>query len=152
MLAESLLDAILRSTHTVASLSVSDGPPVSSAMRLPDTLQGAPFRAFLDDFGRGNRDEELRSDDVSIPQALRLLNEREIVSRAGASDALARKLVRDGKTAAEIVEELFITTLTRFPTAEERSALEAELMRGPLAEQAVDLHLALLQSVEFLFY
>ena len=81
------------------------------------------FRGFLDSFQRGDRDEEPRRSDGSAVQALHLMNDPFVVSRAralnlaGNATLAARVLEHDDP---QLVDALFLTILSRFPTPEEK--------------------------------
>src|SRR5438067_4704343 len=58
--AEMTLDAIVKATNVPISLSVTGLGAVTKAMQLPDTVEPNArnqFGAFLDSFGRGDRDD-----------------------------------------------------------------------------------------------
>ena len=76
--AEQLLDAITKATSVPVSFTVSGLGTVNQAIKLPDTLESrnTTYGRFLDDFGRGNRDDDPRSNDGSISQALSLMSPR----------------------------------------------------------------------------
>ena len=51
-----------------------------------------------------------------------------------------------------IAEELYVATLSRHPSAEERAEAIAWLSSGDLTRNAEDLQFALLNRLEFLYY
>src|SRR5262249_24063219 len=79
--AEEKLDAIARATTVPVTFSVTGIGQVTSAMKLPDTTESSrnTYGRFLDEFGRGNRDDSLRTNDTSIAQALSLMNDPQVV-------------------------------------------------------------------------
>jgi hypothetical protein len=94
-----------------------------------------------------------RSNEPSISQALHLLNSPEVHQKLAHRHGLARKLAATPKSNDEIVDEIFLGTLSRFPTAEEKvlmtSAFEAA---GTNRHQAVeDILWAVLNTKEFLY-
>jgi hypothetical protein len=156
--AEALLDAIAGATQT--SLSFESYPDVKRAGRLPSmpvlrrnqTAQ-ANFR-FLRTFGKPERllscDCE-RSDNATLAQALQLLT-GEVVNKAlTQADNRLGKLMQAGKSNVEIIEELYLASLCRYPSAEERSALAAVVDRTGKRRAALeDVLWGLLNSKEFL--
>jgi len=157
LMAEALLDAVAKSTNVPITYTVSGGlPAVTSAMKLPDTLEvrGNVYGRFLDEFGRGNRDDESRDNDSSIAQALSLMNDGTVVvnrtHRATANSTVAKVLASttDPNT---IADQLYLNTLSRYPTASEKAQAVAYLKSGTLANKTEDLQWVLLNSLEFLF-
>ena len=157
LMAEALLDAVAKSTNAPITYTVSGGlPAVTSAMKLPDTLEvrGNVYGRFLDEFGRGNRDDEARSNDSSIAQALSLMNDGTVVvnrtHRATANSTVA-KVLASTTDPNSIADQLYLNTLSRYPTAAEKSQAVAYLKSGTLANKTEDLQWVLLNSLEFLF-
>jgi hypothetical protein len=153
LMAEEIFDAILTSTGVGANLATSGGGSVSRAMLLPDPTEGGTFAAFLDHFERGNCDDEPRSFDGSIAQALALLNDRFVTDRIDAANpaSLVARLIRQSTDPATIAEGLYLNTLSRYPTAEERAQAVTYLESGKLADKAEDLQFALINKLDFLF-
>ncbi|MCU1230052.1 MAG: hypothetical protein JWO97_2936 [Acidobacteria bacterium] len=154
LMAEELLDAVFRATGVGGSITVAQLPaPVTKAMALPDTIEGGSFRGFLNGFGRGDRDENGRTNDSSIVQALSLLNDRVVTDRikATANGSTVQKLVRATTDPSTIAEGLYLATLSRYPTTAERAAAVTFLKAGDLTKQTEDLQFALLNKLEFLF-
>jgi len=157
LMAESLLDAITKATNVPITYAISGGlPAVTSAMKLPDTLEvrGNVYGRFLDEFGRGNRDDESRDNDSSIAQALSLMNDGTVVvnrtHRATANSTVA-KVLASTTDPNSIADQLYLNTLSRYPTAAEKSQAVAYLKSGTLANKTEDLQWVLLNSLEFLF-
>jgi hypothetical protein len=156
--AEALLDSIAQVTNT--SLDFDGYPGVKRAGQLPsmpvirrsDSFKGN-FR-FLKVFGKPERllncDCE-RSDHTTLAQALNLITGEMINKAISRPDNRLGKLLQAGKSNAEIIDELYLASLCRYPTAPERSAL---LERPGVAENRrealEDILWALLNSKEFL--
>ncbi|HXH41713.1 MAG TPA: DUF1549 domain-containing protein [Thermoanaerobaculia bacterium] len=157
LMAEALLDAVVRATGVGASITTSNNGSlilsVPRAMMLADTTQGGDYRTFLNTFGRGNRDDEPRSDDSSAVQALMLLNDPIIVSRVhnAAAGSTVQTTLSATKDPGAITDTLYLTTLSRYPTETERAAGIAQLGSGDLTKKTEDLQFALLNKLEFLF-
>jgi hypothetical protein len=157
LMAEEVLDAIQKSTGVAASLGVSGGGSVPRAMLLPDPTEGGTFAEFLNHFERGNRDDEPRTSDSSIVQALSLLNDRVVTDRIDSANSasLVARLIQQssGQPAdpATIAEGLYLNTLSRYPTADEKAQAVSYLNSGELARKTEDLQFALINKLEFLF-
>lgn len=155
--AEAILDAIAQASDT--PLKFEGYPDVKRAGQLPslpqvrrsDSLPGS-YR-FLKIFGKPERllscDCE-RSDHPTMGQALQLLT-GDIVHRAvSAPDNRLGKLLKAGKSNAEIIEELFLASLCRAPTAAEAQALTRRVQRATDRREALeDILWAMLNSKEF---
>ena len=154
--AEALLDAITKATSVPVTFTVSGLGTVNQAMKLPDTLESrnTTYGRFLDDFGRGNRDDVPRTNDGSISQALSLMNNATVlvnrVHRATTNSTVAKTLLVSTDPAA-ISDSLYLATLSRYPTPAEKTKAVAFLKGGTLANRTEDLQWVLLNSVEFLF-
>jgi len=156
MMAEEALDAIAKATNVPASYTVNGIGTLTSAMKLPDTTEPRAnvYGRFLDEFGRGNRDDQARSNDTSIAQALSLMNDQTIVvSRVHKSTAnsTVAKTLASTTDPGTIVDQIFLATLSRKPTSSERVTSIAYLQGGNLQQRAEDLQWTLLNSLEFLF-
>jgi hypothetical protein len=157
LMAEAMIDAIAKATSVPVTYAVSGGlPPVTSAMKLPDTLEarGNVYGRFLDEFGRGNRDDQARSNDSSIAQALSLMNDGTVVvnrtHKVTANSTVAKTLASTTDPNV-ITDQLYLYTLSRYPTAAEKTQAVAYLKSGTLSNKTEDLQWVLLNSVEFLF-
>jgi hypothetical protein len=153
LMAEEVLDAIQKSTGVAANLGVSGGVFVPRAMLLPDTTEGGTYAAFLNNFERGNRDDEPRNSDSSIVQALSLLNDRIVTDRIESTNpaSLVARLIQQSTDPGTITEGLYLNTLSRYPTANEKAAAVSYLNSGELAKKTEDLQFALINKLEFLF-
>ena len=125
-------------------------------MKLPDTLEvrNNVYGRFLDEFGRGNRDDQPRANDTSIAQALSLMNDGTVVvnrvKRTTANSTVA-KAIAASTDPNVIADQLYLTTLSRYPTAAEKTQAVNYLKSGTLAQKTEDLQWVLLNSLEFLF-
>jgi len=148
--AEQLLDALAECTGVSEKF---DGFPVGTrAAQLPDS--GVPSY-FLDVFGRPARQITCECERTSEPNVAQVLH---LMNSAGVNDKLSSKTGRvahlvDAKLPSrQLVDELYLGSVSRFPSLEESrtatKALEASPERQKSAE---DLLWALLNSKEFLF-
>jgi hypothetical protein len=155
MMAETVFDAMAIATNVGASFSVQGAANVAKAMQMPDPLEGRRVSAtnFINNFGRGDRDETARSNDSSITQALALLNDQNVITRVrrNTANSTMSKVLAASSDPATITDQLYLATLSRRPTAQERQIAVDYLKAGTLAERAEDLQFVLLNSLEFLF-
>lgn len=157
MMAEMMLDAVVTATTVPISMSLAGLGTLTKAMQLPDPTEGGRgvqgVGTFLDQFGRGDRDDVGRTNDSSITQSLAMMNSTLVVQRVRRSGPTAvRKALDASSDPGTITDRLYLATLSRKPTAEERQVAIDYLRGGTLGDRAEDLQFALLNSLEFLFY
>ena len=139
-----MLDAITRSTNVPISFNVNGIGTVTSAMKLPDPLEGARnvYGRFMDEFGRGDRDDTPRSNDTSIAQALSMMNDQQVVvsrvHRTTANSTVA-KVLASTSDPGSITDQIYLATLSRRPTPAERQSAMIYLSSGVLAQKTEDL-------------
>ncbi|MBM3724915.1 MAG: DUF1549 domain-containing protein [Acidobacteria bacterium] len=149
--AEQLYDAI----YIAAGVKprVATLPDDSKAQDFPDA--NVDKGGFLDLFGRPERQTSCeceRRSDVSLVQALNLVNGSTIADAIADSEGRVAKLVLSGATDRKIVEELYQAALSRPPEPAEIDYAQTYLRKGSnRAERAQDLLWALLNSNAFLF-
>jgi hypothetical protein len=105
-------------------------------------------------FGRSDRVTACaceRSGEVTLPQLLHLQNGEEFSKKLKSKDGRLTRLLKETKDEEKLTEDIFLTTLGRKPTNEERSTLAASLATGPKEEVYQDLFWALLNTKEFAF-
>lgn len=154
--AEVLFDAVSSATGIANNFPVLGMNAVTKAMQLPDPLEGgrrSPVGRFLDAFGRGNRDDVARTNDSSISQALALMNDPVITTRVkrATRGSTVEKVLASTSDPGSIADQLYLATLSRKPTADERQTAIAFLTGGTLADRTEDLQFVLLNSLEFSF-
>ncbi|MDP3070581.1 MAG: DUF1549 and DUF1553 domain-containing protein [Opitutaceae bacterium] len=147
--AEVLLDAL--SAVTGAAEKIRGLPQGGRAVEIAD---GRTSNYFLTTFGRATRETpcscEVRME-PNLSQALHLLNGDAVNAKVTAG-GLVKKRLRDGQKTPEIIEELYLRTLGRFPTATEKEKLQAFFPEGKNPETALnDLFWSLLNAKEFVF-
>lgn len=147
--AEVLLDAISAAT------GVPDGfpgyPRGVRAGQLPDPGLKSYFLTL---FGRSERVTACaceRTGEVTMPQLLHLQNGESVVQKLHDGDGRLAKLLTTKRSDDEIIDELFLATLSRRPTAEKRATLKAALAGDDRSEALRDLFWALINSKEFAF-
>jgi hypothetical protein len=100
--------------------------------------------------GRPNRDQIVtsRPNELTTLEAIDLSNDATV---AKALEAGAKKLAAaHGKTPDRLIEELYLSTLTRLPTEEEKSLLREVLGETPEAQAVADLTWSLWMMPEYL--
>ena len=150
--AEVLLDAVTSVTAVPQTFETTDkgmAPPGTRAIELtmPDIFPSA----FMDMYGRTDRAQvPERSVEPSLNQALHLLVGSTYTEKLAAEGSRLDRLMAAGATDAEIIEELYLAALTRYPRQEERDGLEQLIQRNPSRGEGLkNLVWALLASREF---
>jgi hypothetical protein len=147
--AESMLDIISQVTNTKDKFN---GLPLGA--RATQIADGATSTYFLTTFGRATRETACSCEvkmEPTLSQALHLLNGDTVNSKMQQGGVIAA-LRKEGLDPMQIVERLYITTLTRRPTEEERAALAPLFAEGSDVNKGLeDVFWALLNSREFLF-
>jgi Protein of unknown function (DUF1553) len=130
----------------------------SYAMQFPDVIgTEGTTNAFLDSFLRGNRDDQPRRSDGSILQALSLMNASLVEGKLALTGATASPLLVDSAkltSNTDVVNKLFLTILSRYPSATEMSTATASLptATGTARNSAIqDLAWSLYNKVDFVF-
>ncbi len=159
--AEVILDAM--SSISGKESRFEDYPIGMRAIQLPDVQVESQF---LESFGRPLRlvcDVEERSDDPSVAQALHVINGETLNGKLRAEENNIASFLKLGLSDRKIVEHLFLSAFSRYPTESEEQKIVEELKeaRGDQGsgrgrdrsrrESLEDLTWALLTSREFLF-
>ena len=150
--AEELMDALTLATGV--KVKFPEVPPETRAEQLPDPHVGKD--GFLDLFGRPARESSCECDrrsDLSLPQALNLVNGQTISDAVAAANGRVAKAILSGRSDREMIDEMYLASLSRFPTAAEAENGVKVLDSGTRgrAAQAQDLLWALLNSKAFLY-
>jgi hypothetical protein len=127
-------------------------PRVDFAMQLPDVagMPGGTAGDLLDSFLRGNRYDDDRRGDVTILQALRLMNSDFVHNRVrNVTGTLLSRVVNLPDPA--LIEQLYLNVLSRHPTPEEQEKAGRWLASGNRAAKAEDLLWSLYNKVDFVF-
>jgi hypothetical protein len=134
------------------------GYPVGTrAIQLPDS---AVVSTFLDSFGRPERNQACsceRGTETTIGQALHVANGTTLNGKLKEKDGRISKLINSNSTPDQVMEELWLSALSRKPTISEinrsKPILGAAWKGTPDArrEALEDLFWAVLTSREFLF-
>jgi hypothetical protein len=152
LMAEVAMDAI--SQATAVPTSYPNYPPNWRAIQLPDTKVAS---AFLDKFGRPKRDATCECERTSTPsmvQALHLANGDSLNQKLKTKGNRIDQMLGMSKSPAELIDEVYLTTASRFPSETEKSALVSEWTNTPEVDRRAfmeDLFWSILSSKEFLF-
>lgn len=151
MPAEVLLDAVCQVTDVPEKFN--GWPEGYRAIEVWDNRMPSYFFRIFGRPVRASVCECERSNEPSISQALHLLNSPEIHQKITHPRGRARRLAASSLTNAELLDELFLCTLTRFPNDAEKTLLMAELENaGPDRRTVVeDIFWSILNTKEFLF-
>jgi hypothetical protein len=167
LMAEVLLDGISQATGVPTQFYRESGdrrnrnigglgdpyPSDLRAIQLPDANV---LSYFLKSFGRAPRHltcECERTDEPSMVQVLHLSNGDTINEKLAAKGNRIEQILSAGTPNEQIVEDAYLSTLARFPTADEKKQLVEALASSPAEERRVvleDLYWSLLSSKEFL--
>jgi hypothetical protein len=156
--AEVLIDALCAITGTTEEYSSLIPEPytfIPGTQRSIALADGSITSSFLELFGRPPRDtglESERDNSVTAAQRLHLLNSTHIRRKIERSPQI-RWLIGSSRDPLETVKMLYLTVLSRFPTAEELKAVRDYSQSGVVRprEALLDLTWALINSPEFLY-
>jgi hypothetical protein len=119
---------------------------------LPDTEVN---HLFLKTFGQPARElacECERESDSNLAQALQLINGPTINEKIRNTSNRIARLIKESKSDKLILDDLYLATLSRMPTAEDYKVANDHLAKSKEKRQAwEDLQWALINSKEFLF-
>jgi hypothetical protein len=152
MIAEVLLDAM--SQVTGAPTKFKGYPETWRAIQLPDSNIDS---YFLRTFGRPERNttcECERSSEPSVTQVLHMANGDTLNQKLTAKGNRIAKLLADKMPLESVVEEAYLSTVSRYPSDEEKDKFMAALSEAPEKEKRAlveDMYWALLSCKEFLF-
>lgn len=150
--AELLLDAV--SDVTGVLTTYKDIPAGTRTLQLQDASIAS---YFLDTFGRPERVLTCaceRSDEPSMTQVLHLANGKTLLEKLEAKEGRISKWVSDSTPPDQVVDQLFLSALSRLPTENEKSRLIAVLTEAPESDRRAafeDVMWSVLTSREFLF-
>ena len=149
MPAEVLLDAICQVTRVPEKFN---GWPVGyRAIQLWDNHVPS---YFFDIFGRPARlsvCECERGTEPSIAQALYVMNSPEFARKIGHRHGFARSLANSQRTPQQIITEVFLSTLSRFPSVAEQESLLPAFEQQDRRMATEDVLWTLLNSKRFLY-
>lgn len=149
--AEQLLDAINQLTNTEQSFGNLPKGTRATQLPAPDLVKVD----FLKTFGQPDRATVCaceRSEDSNLGMAIELFNGSTVYEKLRNPNNRFRKAVADGKALEEIIGDLYLAGLSRFPSEEEiaRAKQHCESKEDPI-KGLEDLCWALINTDEFLF-
>jgi uncharacterized protein DUF1549/uncharacterized protein DUF1553 len=149
MRAEVLLDAISQVTETKNKFK---GLPLGA--RAVEIADGETTSFFLKTFGRASRETVCTCEvsmEPNLSQALHLIN-GETVHQKIQQGGVIQKFMKENRPPADIVDNLYLRTLTRKPSDPEAQSLTPQSAdQKETAKQLEDVFWALLNSKEFIF-
>ncbi|MDA1018093.1 MAG: DUF1553 domain-containing protein [Planctomycetota bacterium] len=147
--AEPILDAISTTTGIPEQFK---GYPIGT--RAIELAGGSTSHSFLKAFSKPVRDATCecgRDPDPSLSQVIHMLNNPTIVQNIRSPNGRIRKWLAAGKPAEEVVELIYLTTLSRRQTSQERALILRHLETvKDVGEGLFDVQFALMNSNEFL--
>jgi hypothetical protein len=157
--AEEIHDAIETATGVFNKYTVQDlAAPFTLAIQLPDTSEprnNGAVTNFLNSFLRGNRDTTQRNQASSILQQLNLMNDNFVVSRTKMTASPTLQALAKITDNSAMVDQMFLTFLSRLPTVYERGKALAFLAKATTAAtrntSIEDLSWACINKLDFLF-
>ena len=147
--AEQLLDAIQQVTEVPEKFF--GYYPGARAISLADP--GIPSR-FLEMHDRSPRDASKceRNETVSLTQTLHWIAGQTVNDRIRTEQGVLRKWIREGKSNGEIIDQLFLSALSRTPTPQEIEWCEVTTRRSSERNHSLgNVMWAVLNSNEFLY-
>ena len=149
MPAEVLLDAVCQTTGVPEKFA-----GVPAGYRAIQVWDSDVSHYFLKLFGRPVRKtvcECERNGEASIAQVLHLLNSPQLQGKLAHEAGTVARLSRSHRDNRALLEELYLTFYSRFPTDEERLAFERYFSGKSRREAAEDIAWSMLNSLEFVF-
>ena len=148
--AEQVLDGL--SSATGVAEPFADYPLGTRAVEL---AEGGVNHPFLQAFAKPVRDavcECAREDDPSLPEMLHLLNNADVLAKVESPQSRLMGWLHEGKGTAEVVEKMYLATLSRRPTPAEMDLVNKHVagLGGDREKALQDLQFALINSAEFL--
>jgi hypothetical protein len=147
--AEQILDAISAATGVAETFK---GYPAGT--RALELAEGGVNHPFLQAFSKPVRDvscECAREEDPSLPQMLHLLNSKGMLDKLRSPQGRIASAMREHKDDAAAIEQIYLATLSRRPTAGEIDIAVRHISKiGNRAQGLHDLQYALFNLGEFL--
>lgn len=149
--AEVLLDSICQATGVPEKFN--GWPKGYRAVQVWDNRMPSYFFRIFGRPVRASVCECERSNEPSIAQALHLMNSEEVMSKVRHRDGVARRLALTGKPPRDVIESLYLATLTRPPTPKEEAVMLRFFAESEGDRQAAveDILWALLNTRSFVY-
>lgn len=148
MMAEVYMDAIAQITGVPDEFP--NWPEAKRAVQLPDNRMQS---LFLEIFERSSRLVICdREQNVTVTQALHFVNGPEVQKKLTAADGRLTRWLESGKTDSELLDEMFLATVSRRPNAREKDRLLTRIGGASSRREAFeDVLWAMLNAREFVF-
>ena len=125
--------------------------PVTRAMQVTVPNPSGELKSFLQAFGQSNRGTPARPPQASPLQPIMLIRSSVVNDRVlAANDSRVQRLLDAYKDNGKVVDELFLGTLSREPSSQEKT-FAVSLLDNNRKEGAQNVQWALLNLVEFLY-
>jgi len=153
MMAEVVVDVLNGALGVTENFGPEVPPGVKAVEVAPNRLQQSPtltnvFRLFGRPLRTSTCDCE-RASEPALPQVLYLMTDPAVLTRI--NDGRLKSLLASKKSDEEVVEELYLATLSRLPTARERERLVKYVASRPSRQAGfVDVTWALINAKEFI--
>jgi hypothetical protein len=157
--AETLIDALCRITGTRESYSSPIPEPftfIPDDQRSIELADGSTSSSFLELFGRPARDtglESERNNATTETQRMHMLNSSHIQNKIQNSAKLRALANAQRGNRVALIDSLYLTILSRYPTADERTVVQAYFggEKSNPGQAVNDLVWALVNTKEFLY-
>jgi hypothetical protein len=149
--AEVLLDMVCQTTGVGEKYR---GVPLGArAIQLWDSKVSHYFLKLFGRPVRASACECERNHEPGVAQVLHFMNSPEVHGKLTHESGTVARLVKKHKSDGPLVEELYLTFFSRFPTAKEKAAAMDYLRRDPAQrrQSVEDLAWSMLNSLEFIF-
>jgi hypothetical protein len=155
--AEEIHDAIEKATGVMNTYTFDYLPSVQWAMQLPEPREpqkNSAVAAYLNSFGRGDRDVNPRRSDGSVLQSLNMMNNTFVMTRVHQNNTGSRvsAILAQTTNPTAIITQLYQFTLSRNPTNAEVALFLPTFTSGQTVKVAAEsLQWVLLNKMDFLF-
>jgi hypothetical protein len=142
--AEVLLDALNQATGTTENMDMKfyHWPETMKTVEIPFPPRNAFVTFMLDQFGRPQRNSGVQCDceresGASVLQVLSFANHPRVLQKIADEKGLAARVLKEVADDPARVDELFLATLSRLPSAPEREACLKYLKESPTPAKGV---------------
>ena len=159
--AEELWDAIAIATQTEEPMNVAGFPaPVMYANQLPDPYEpwdNGNVLNFMSSLGRGNHTTVDRDSSPTLLGLLFLMNNYDLYDRTSEPYSYYDPVNRAGRVALsnltdqDAIRQIYLATLTRYPTTDELNAVLAARGSNPRTVWLPRMQWALINKLDFIF-
>jgi len=155
MRAEVAQDALAQVTGTTLRFNNYASPPGRRAIGLSASVRYGETEYFMTTFGRPERVQTCaceRSNEASLAQALFLINDSDVHKRITDPDGRLTALLDRFPADRQLIEELYLTCLARYPRPDEMETVLAFVEQSASRDAAMqDVLWSLINVREFLF-